>query len=120
MGVRGSDEDENNAPNSVKAAMDKSEEEINSYFHRLEVLERNLKYKSMSNDEREAAEKDVAQIKKILVQEDNRLQALRGGAGTSTMVAVVLFFACFLAFGLYKMINNAATSGLGTGTRLQF
>lgn len=69
---------------------------------------------------REAAEKDVAQLKKILVQEDNRLQALRGDGRTSTMIAVVLFFACFLAFGLYKMITNAAMSGVGTGTTLHF
>ncbi|OXA42651.1 hypothetical protein Fcan01_22557 [Folsomia candida] len=105
---------------SVMSELDRTGQLINSYFFRLEGLERSLKYKPMTNAEREAAEKDVAELKKILLREENRLQSLRKNNRSSAVVAVVLIFASFLIFGLYKMYTNIPKEGSGAPTRLEW
>jgi len=91
---------------SVMSELDRTESAINTCFHRIETLEKSLKYRPMTNDEREAAEKQVIELKRILLRQETQLQSLRSSNRGSAVIAVVLIFLAFLTFGLYKMYNN--------------
>jgi len=103
----------------VMSEIDKTEIEINSCFYRLEVLEKGLKYRPLTNDERAKTEKDIAEIKKLLLQEEKKLSSLRSrGTNVSIMIGVIILIGTFLVFGLYKMYSNIG--GMRTPTTLQF
>jgi len=106
--------------NPMLSDIDITEDAINKCFYRLEILEKSLKYRPMGNDERQKTERDIAEIKRLLLQEEKKLRALRQrGKRVSVMVAVIVLIGTFLVFGLFKMYSNIGV-GMKTPTTLHF
>jgi len=88
---------------SIMSELDKTEEELKECYHRLETLEKNLRFRPMTEDERTSTEKDVQQLRKILQEQEEEVKALRKENQNSTLFAVLLIIASFLIFGMYHM-----------------
>jgi len=86
--------------------LDEAEDSIKEYYQRLEILERKLRFKPMTEDEREQAEKDIIALKKLLKQQEDDIQVIRKGNQGSTLVAVLLIFASFLIYGVYHILKT--------------
>lgn len=89
---------------STMSELDETADQIKECYHRLEQLERNLRYRPMTNEQREATEKDVEELKKILKKQEDELVALRKENRGSTLTAVLLIIVSFVIFGIYYSI----------------
>ncbi|CAL8100004.1 unnamed protein product [Orchesella dallaii] len=89
---------------SVMKKIDETENELKSCYHRLETLEKNLQYRPMTMEEREAMEEDVRQLKEVLKTQEKNLKELRSENRSSMIVAVTLLICTFLFYGIYHMM----------------
>jgi len=106
---------------AVQSEIAATEQAINTCFYRLEVLQKGLKYRPMTNEERKKTEKDIAEIKRCLLQEEKKLRSLKQrGARVSMMIGVIILIGSFLVFGLYRMYVNVLATGVRTPTTLNF
>lgn len=81
-----------------------AEDCIKSCFHRIEVIERNLKDRHMSDEERERLEKELEEVKKLLTHNEGELKNLHRENSKTFVVAVLLMFFSFLFYGVYRML----------------
>lgn len=71
---------------------------------RMKSLEAALDSEDVQPDKRDDLELELADIKKVLEASREQLTALQKKNRQSFMVAAILFFICFLLYGLYVMV----------------
>lgn len=71
---------------------------------RMKSLEAALDLEDVPNAKQEDLELELADIRKVLVASKEQLTALQKKNRQSFVVAAVLFFLCFLVYGLYVMV----------------
>ena len=76
---------------------------LRDQYFKVEVLERALNFKELSQDEREKMERELDAIKTLLVQEEHSLKELQRQSRQSPMVAVVLVVLCFAVYCIYSL-----------------
>jgi len=86
--------------------MEHVEESLNDTLYKVEVIERKLKTKLLTTENRERLEKELEEVKAVLRRNEKELQSLRKENSKSFMVVVCLIFICFLLYGVYVMITN--------------
>jgi len=91
---------------SIMSEIDRAEVDIKACLYRLDLLERNLRFKPMTNEEREQSEKDIQELKKILKQQENDLKELRKQNQTSVFYTFFLIFGAIVIFAIYYMISH--------------
>lgn len=82
------------------------EENLAQSLHRVDVIEKKLQTRLLTNENREKLERELEDVKDILKTNEKQLQSLRMDNTKSFVVAGCLAFVCFLIFGLYSMIYN--------------
>lgn len=86
--------------------MEHVEGSLKDTLYRVEEIERKLKTKLLTTENRERLEKQLEDVKEVLRRNEEKLQNLRKENSKSFMVVVCLIFLCFLFYGLYVMITN--------------
>lgn len=84
--------------------MQRVEDALKDSLHRVDVLEKRLKTKLLTMENRERLETELEDVKEVLKRNEEKLQGLRKQNTKSFMVAASMVFACFLLYGLYLMI----------------
>ena len=79
------------------------EEILKDSWYRVEVIQKKLKTKLLTMEDREALETELEEVQKVLKRNEETLQSLRHENSKSFMVAGSLIFVCFLLFGVYSM-----------------
>ena len=82
----------------------KVEDALKDSLYRVDVLEKRLKTKLLTMENRERLESELEEVKDVLKKNEEKLQGLRKQNTKSFMVAASLVFACFLLYGLYLML----------------
>lgn len=75
-------------------------------YYRVEVLEKALAYREMSNDEREVMEAELQAIKKLLLTNEKSLRKLQSENRQTVSVAGLFIFLCFAVFLIYTVLTN--------------
>lgn len=73
-------------------------------LYRVEIIEKKLKTKLLTTENRERLENELEEVKEVLKRNEEKLQNLRKENSKSFMVAACLVFLCFLFYGVYMMI----------------
>lgn len=84
--------------------MEHVEESLKDTLYRVEVIEKKLKTKLLTTENRERLENELEEVKEVLRRNEKKLQSLRKENSKSFMVAACLIFVCFLLYGIYLMI----------------
>lgn len=84
--------------------MEHVEESLKDTLYRVEVIEKKLKTKLLTMENRERLENELEEVKEVLRRNEKKLQNLRKENSKSFMVAACLIFVCFLLYGIYLMI----------------
>lgn len=84
--------------------MEHVEESLKDTLYRVEVIERKLKTKLLTAENREKLENELEGVKEVLKRNEKELQSLRKENSKSFMITVCLVFVCFLFYGVYLMI----------------
>lgn len=84
--------------------MEQAEESLKDNLYRVEVIEKKLKTKLLTTENRERLENELEEVKQVLRQNEKELQNLRKENSQSFMITVYLVFVCFLFYGVYLMI----------------
>lgn len=84
--------------------MEHVEETLKDTLYRVEVIERKLKTKLLTVENRERLENELEEVKEVLRRNEKELQNLRKENSKSFMITVCLVFVCFLFYGVYLMI----------------
>jgi len=82
------------------------EENLKETLHRVEIIEKKLKTKLLTTENRERLENELKEVKEVLRRNEEKLQNLRKENSKSFMVAACLVFLCFLFYGVYLMISE--------------
>lgn len=88
---------------TIMVKMQRVEDALQDSMHRVNMLERKLKTKLLTMENRERLETELEDVKEVLKRNEQKLQSLRKENTKSFMVAASLVFACFLFYGLYLM-----------------
>lgn len=88
---------------TVMTKMQKVEEALKDSLHRVNILEKRLKTKLLTLENRERLETELEEVKDVLKRNEEKLLGLRKENTKSFMVAASLVFTCFLLYGLYLM-----------------
>ncbi|XP_050452497.1 uncharacterized protein LOC126852058 [Cataglyphis hispanica] len=89
---------------TVITKMEHVEESLKDTLYRVEVIEKKLKTKLLTTENRERLENELEEVKEVLRRNEKKLQNLRKENSKSFMVAACLIFVCFLLYGMYLMI----------------
>ncbi|KAM0736396.1 hypothetical protein ACS0PU_010357 [Formica fusca] len=89
---------------TVITKMEHVEESLKDTLYRVEVIEKKLKTKLLTTENRERLENELEEVKEVLRRNEKKLQSLRKENSKSFMVAACLIFVCFLLYGIYLMI----------------
>lgn len=84
--------------------MEHVEESLKDTLYRVEVIERKLKTKLLTTENRERLENELEQVKEVLRRNEKELQNLRKENSKSFMITACLVFVCFLFYGVYLLI----------------
>lgn len=95
---------------SIISEIEKAEQSIKTCFYRVEVLEKNLKSHFISTEKRERLEKELADVKSLLTENESELRRLHKENSKTFAVAVIIMFFAFLMYGIYIMVTNPANS----------
>ena len=79
------------------------EEILKGSWHRVEIIQRKLKTKLLTIEDRERLETELQEVQDVLKKNEDTLKSLRRQNSKSFMVAASLIFVCFLLFGIYSM-----------------
>ncbi|XP_049789625.1 uncharacterized protein LOC126195157 [Schistocerca nitens] len=93
-------------PRSILSGIRSAEDCIKYGFYRIEALERNLRSRHLSSDERQRIEGELEEVKEELKRNQHELKHLQKENTKSFAMAAILMFLCFLVFGVYKMLQN--------------
>ncbi|XP_022192793.1 uncharacterized protein LOC111050748 [Nilaparvata lugens] len=95
---------------SVCKNIKETEELIHNVLLRIECIEKELRTTQLVEDEREKLEKELADVKKIVIDNEKKLKGLHTKNRQSFMIAVLIMFIGFLLFGLYSMKENNSSN----------
>ncbi|EGI63558.1 hypothetical protein G5I_08076 [Acromyrmex echinatior] len=84
--------------------MEHVEESLKDTLYRVEAIERKLKTKLLTTENREKLENELEEVKEVLRRNEKELQNLRKENSKSFMIAACLIFVCFLIYGTYLLI----------------
>lgn len=79
-------------------------------LHRVEVIERKLKTKLLTSENRERLENELEEVKRVLKIDEKKLRDLQKENTRSFIIAASLVFICFLVYGVYCLITTRETS----------
>ncbi|RLU15478.1 hypothetical protein DMN91_012472 [Ooceraea biroi] len=91
---------------TVIAKMKHVEDSLKDTLYRVEVIEKKLRTKLLTTENRERLENELEEVKEVLRRNEEKLQSLRKENSKSFMVAACLVFLCFLVYGVYVMITE--------------
>lgn len=80
------------------------EETIQALTIRIKTLEAALDSEDVPPEKQEDLELELADIRKVLDASKEKLTALQHKNRQSFIVAAILFFICFLVYGIYVMV----------------
>ncbi|KAK2587736.1 hypothetical protein KPH14_003845 [Odynerus spinipes] len=86
------------------------EDALKESLHRVEIIERRLRTKLLTTENRERLENELEEVKEVLKKNEEKLHDLRRENTKSYMVAACLVFICFLVYGVYCMFNTKEVS----------
>ncbi|XP_046815238.1 uncharacterized protein LOC124422603 [Vespa crabro] len=86
------------------------EDALKESLHRVEVIEKRLKTKLLTIENRERLENELEEVKTVLKINEQKLYGLRKENTRSFMIAASIIFICFLIYGLYCMFNTREVS----------
>ncbi|RZF48021.1 hypothetical protein LSTR_LSTR002087 [Laodelphax striatellus] len=95
---------------SVCKNIKETEDLIKNVLMRIECIEKELRTTHLVDDEREKLEKELADVKKIVIDNEQKLKGLHSKNRQSFMIAVLIMFVGFLLFGLYSMNENRSSN----------
>ena len=79
------------------------EEEIKLSYHRIETIERALRLRELTPEERTTFEQEINILKDSLKVNEENLKSLRKENHITGVLVTALIFVCFLVYGLYVM-----------------
>ncbi|XP_011871090.1 PREDICTED: uncharacterized protein LOC105563795 [Vollenhovia emeryi] len=88
---------------TIIAKMEHVEESLKDTLYRVNVIERKLKTKLLTTENRERLENELEEVKEVLERNEKELQSLRKENSKTFMITACLVFVCFLFYGIYMM-----------------
>lgn len=79
---------------------------LQEHYYRVEVLEKALAFKDMTNDERDKMEEELEAIKKLLACQEDALKQLQKQNRKTPMVAALFGLVCLATFLIYTVLVN--------------
>ena len=79
---------------------------LQEQYYRVEVLEKALAFKDMTNEEREEMEAELEAIKQLLVTNEEALKQLQVENCQTASVAVLAIVICVGIFCVYSVMSN--------------
>ncbi|XP_012522833.1 uncharacterized protein LOC105828843 [Monomorium pharaonis] len=89
---------------TIITKMEHVEESLKDTLYRVEMIERKLKTKLLTAENREKLENELEEVKEVLRRNEKELQNLRKENSKSFMITACLVFVCFLIYGIYLLI----------------
>lgn len=86
--------------------MEHVEESLKDTLYRVEVIEKKLKTKLLTTENRERLENELEEVKEVLRRNEKKLQSLRKENSKSFIVAICLVLVCFFIYGIYLIVFN--------------
>lgn len=83
-----------------------AKETIESLEKRVKVMENNVDNPDISDEKKKLIMTELVEIKKLLDRNTELLSKLHKENSKSFVVAVIIFFLCFLIYGVYVMFIN--------------
>lgn len=87
----------------------KREDEVKQCFHRIETIEKALRLRELTPDQRTDFEKELDLLKNLLKQNEEQLKSLQKENYRTGIIATALIFICFLVYGLQVMFWNKSS-----------
>lgn len=91
---------------SVTDEISKREAEIKDFYHRIENVERALRLRELTPEQRTEFEKELELLKTLLKNNEEQLKTLQKENYRTGVLATALVFICFLVYGLQAMFWN--------------
>ena len=89
---------------------------LQEQYYRVEVLEKALAFKDMTNEEREEMEAELEAIKQLLSNNEEALKQMQLQQRKTTSVAVLAIVMCVGIFLIYSVVTNPYwCHGVGRG-----
>ena len=79
---------------------------LQEQYYRVEVLEKALAFKDMTNEEREEMEAELEAIKQLLSNNEEALKQMQLQQRKTTSVAVLAIVMCVGIFLIYSVLTN--------------
>lgn len=79
---------------------------MNDCYQRIEMVERALRLKELTSEQRTEFEMELDLLKTILKKSEEQLTALRKENTRTGIIAAAFIFICFLLYGLQVMYAN--------------
>ncbi|XP_011166370.1 coiled-coil domain-containing protein 167 [Solenopsis invicta] len=89
---------------TIITKMEHVEASLRDTLYKVDVIERKLKTKILTAENREKLENELEEVKKVLRQNEKELQSLRKENSKSFVLTACLVFVCFLIYGIYSLI----------------
>jgi len=83
--------------------MNQQEADIKKCYHRIETIERALRLRELTLEERTKFDHELAALKDLLKTNEKYLKALQTENFKTGLLTSSLIFICFLCYGLYVM-----------------
>lgn len=101
-----SEDNEIRNPKSILSQISNVQNSLQRQYYRVEVLEKALAFKDMTNDERDVMEAELEAIKKLLSSNEGALKDLQKENRQTASVAGLFVFICIGVFCLYSLVTN--------------
>ncbi|XP_014287833.1 uncharacterized protein [Halyomorpha halys] len=89
---------------SYTKQINRTQDKVNIYLYRVEYLEKMLRNKEMSMEQRTKLDEELAEIKKQLLDSENELKHCYGENRKTFIIVVLFMFFSFLFYVVYIMI----------------
>ncbi|KZS12819.1 uncharacterized protein LOC116928966 [Daphnia magna] len=94
---------------SVTTEIEKREREVKQFYHRIETVEKALRLRELTPDQRTEFEKELDLLKTVLKNNEEQLKSLQKENYKTGIIAMALIFICFLVYGLQVMFWNKSS-----------
>lgn len=91
---------------SVLSQVSNVQKALQEQYYRVEVLEKALAFKDMTNEEREEMEAELEAIKQLLSNNEEALKQMQLQQRKTTSVAVLAIVMCVGIFLIYSVVTN--------------
>ena len=89
--------------------IEKREEEIKQFYYRIETVEKSLRLRELTPDQRTEFEKELDLLKTVLKNNEEQLKSLQKENYKTGIIAMALIFICFFVYGLTVMFWNKSS-----------